>query len=249
MADMTRRINEIQSDLSHKLQQLIDASSSSKDLIRSSIEIVATADKHASYVAVATKGISDAVKSAFTEVIARQKSDGRDRSTIAMYGLLENNHVLKDTYGILCKLGCTATLISHRRIGKGTEQGTKDTKKARPLRFELSTADERDQLVTSFQRQRKSVNVSIYPWFLPSEMEKIKKFRQRCQDLNSKSASGDKPYVVISGRLIVRGQDGKLQRVIGADAPQNSSSSTTILFSADVSPTKSMNDYSNKPQA
>ena len=203
MADMTRRIDEIQSDLSHKLLQLIDASSSSKDLITSTIGIVAMADKPASYAAVATKGISDAVKSAFTEVIARQKSDDRDRSAIAMYCLLETNHDLKDTYGILRKLGCTATVISHRRIGKGTEQGTKGTKKSWPLRIELSTADERDQLVASFQRQRKSVNVSISPWLLPSEMEKIKKLRQRCQDLNSKSASGDKPYVVISGRLMV----------------------------------------------
>ena len=95
MADMTRRIDEIQSDLSHKLQQLIDASSSSKDLITSTIGIVATADKPASYAAVATKDISDAVKSAFTEIIARQKSDDRDRSAIAMYGLLESNHDLK----------------------------------------------------------------------------------------------------------------------------------------------------------
>ena len=91
MADMTRRIDEIQSNLSHKLQQLIDASTSSKDLITSTIGIVATADKTTPYAAVATKGISDAVKSAFTEVIARQKSDGRDRSAIAMYGLLETN--------------------------------------------------------------------------------------------------------------------------------------------------------------
>ena len=80
-------------------------------------------------------------------------------------------------------------------------------------------------------------------------MEKIKILRQRCQDLNSKSASGDKPCVVISGRLMVRGQDGKLQRVIDADASQNSSSSPTTLLSADVSPAKSMNDHSNKPDS
>ena len=167
-----------------------------------------------------------------------------------MCGPLETNSDLKDTYGILRKLSFTATVISSLRIiGKGTEQGTKGTKKTRPIRIELSTADERDQLVASFQRKRKSVNVSISPWLLPSEMEKIKKLRQRCQDLNSKSASGDKPYVVISGRLMVRGQDGKLQRVIDTDASQNSSSSPTILFNADVSPAKSMNDHSNKPDS
>ena len=249
MVDVTHRIDEIQSNLSHKLQHLIDASTSSKDLITSTIGIVTTADKPTSYAAVATKGISDAVKSAFTEVIAWQKSNDRDKSAIAVFGLLETNHDLKDAYGILRKLGCTATIISHLRIGKGTEQGTKGTKQARPLRIELLTADKCDQLVASFQRQRKFVNVSISPWILPSEMEKIRKLRQRCQDLNSKSASSDKPYVVISGRLMVRGQDDKLNRVIDADAPQNSSCSPTILFSADVSPAKSLNDYSNKPDS
>ena len=45
---------------------------------------------------------------------------------------------------------------------------------------------------------------------------------------------------------MVRGKDGKLQRIIDADVPQNSISSPTILFSADVSPVKSMNDLSYK---
>ena len=48
---------------------------------------------------------------------------------------------------------------------------------------------------------------------------------------------------------MVRGEDGKFQRVIDADAPQNSSSSPTILFSADVSPAQSMNDHSYKPDS
>ena len=44
------------------------------------------------------------------------------------------------------------------------------------------------------------------------EIDRIKKLRLRCEGLNERVGDGSKPFIVISGRIMKRGADGKLSR-------------------------------------
>ena len=116
---------------------------------------MAVADKPTSYAAAAASGLSDMVKSAVSETIAKQRSDDKDRCAIALYSLPEVGNDLKDIYSILRALGCSTTIITHRRIGRTLIQHASPDKsqkkgRPRPVRIEMASADERDKICSLF---------------------------------------------------------------------------------------------------
>ena len=185
--------------------------------------------------------------------IAKQRSDDKDRCAIILYGLPEGVNDLKDIYSILRALGCSTTIITHRRIGRSLMQHASSDKslkkgRPRPIRIEMAPADERDKICSLFQRKRKSTfngsfaNVNISSWLRSEEMERIKLLRQRCQMLNSKSNNG-RQYVVVSGKLMVKDSSGKLSCVNNATSAIDSTvgstnDKTTKAISAVISPSK-----------
>ena len=214
---------------------------------------MAVADKPISCAAAAASKLSDMVKSAVRETIAKQRSDDKDRCAIALYGLPEGGNDLKDIYSILRALGCSTTMITPRRIGRSLMQHAshdKSLKKGRPrtIRIEMASANERDKISSQFQRKIKSTfngsfaNVNISPWLRSEEMERIKLLRQRYQILQSKSNDG-RQYVVVSGKLMVKNSSDKVSRVSNAASAIDSTvgstnDKTTKAISAVISPSK-----------
>ena len=77
------------------------SASCSSDLSSTVNCAMAVADKPTLYAAAAASGLSDVVKSAVRETIAKRRSDDKDRCAVALYGLPESGNDLKDIYSIL----------------------------------------------------------------------------------------------------------------------------------------------------
>ena len=97
--------------------------------------------------------------------------------------------------------------------------------------MQLSTDIECQQVLVNTKRLKEDpslVGISIAKWLSRAEVDKVKNLRKQCSDLNKDcppDASGRKPYVVISGRLMKRAEDGKLHR-----APSTTPTNTSIAF-------------------
>lgn len=173
-----------------------------------------------SYSHAVTKDISDMVKSAVTTSLQEQKSaerkEERDKATVVLYNAKENGQDPADVRALLSKLQCDIGFSSCYRLGRSPPSGSPSS---RPLKVILSSASDRDYLLETCDYARnvlRSSGIRIMPWLQPSEMVRVKEMRQRCVELNDKLqclANGKKPYVVISGRIMIRGSDGKLHVV------------------------------------
>ncbi len=170
--------------------------------------------------AAARKDLSEAVKTALQFTIAKQKEDDHAQFAVAIYGLSEEKQDMKKVYEILRSIGSKATVRNLRRIGRYTAdaQNADQTRKARPLRVELSSTWERNEILTLCKNLKSRLaknhpKISIFPWLPSNEVEKMDRLKQRCQDLNSNLTDGGQSYVIRSGRLVLKDGNGKIRNV------------------------------------
>ena len=97
--------------------------------------------------------------------------------------------------------------------------------------MQLSLDTECQQVLVNVKRLKEDpylAGIGLVKWLPRAEVDKVKNFRKQCSDLNKDcppDASGRKPYVVISGRLMKLVDDGKLQRI-----PPTTPTKTSIAF-------------------
>ena len=93
-------------------------------------------------------------------------------------------------------------------------------KSPRPLKVDMRTLHDRDELLSSASQLMKSVltkHIRISAWLSREDMAKVRSLREHCKVLNDSAPANDKeikPYVVISGRLMTRDKNGHLKPVI-----------------------------------
>ena len=97
--------------------------------------------------------------------------------------------------------------------------------------MQLSSDIECQQVLVNTKRLKEDpslARISIAKWLSRAEVDKVKHLRKQCCDLNKDcppDVSGRKLYMVISGRLMKRVEDGKLQRI-----PPTTPTNTSIAF-------------------
>ena len=196
----------------------------------SSTQLPQTVTKGLLFSTVAGKGLSEVVKSAVAETIAKHKDDDAAKFAVAIYGLPENKSDLKDIYNVLRIAGSKATVRYHRRVGRKVANPDAANVKLRPLRVELTSVQDREQLLTlsrNLKQNKNTAKVIISPWLLLNEITRIRKLRMRYNDLNSNIPDKKEQYVIRSGRLAKLTKDGKFQYVTYPDSLAQSSSNKT----------------------
>jgi hypothetical protein len=218
MVVITQQISSLQSSMSTVFTSI--SASNTSDTNDTATSSGVRNSSIMSYSQAVTKDISDMVKSAVTTSLQEQKSaerkEERDKATVVLYNAKENGQDPADVRALLSKLQCDIGFSSCYRLGRSPPSGSPSS---RPLKVILLSASDRDYLLETCDYARnvlRSSGIRIMPWLQPSEMVRVKEMRQRCVELNDKSqclANGKKPYVVISGRIRIRGSDGKLHVV------------------------------------
>jgi hypothetical protein len=173
-----------------------------------------------SYADAVTSNLPHVVKSVVAEAIKEHCIEERSNASVAIYGLPEKGRDSRDVEDILYQIyKQDIRALRCSRIGRistlssGATLASKN-KQLRPLKVEFSSNAERDFVLSAFRQHRQYINphsVNIAPWLNRDDFSKLKEIRQKCKDLNEKAISnGNKkrPYVVISGRLMIRAANG-----------------------------------------
>jgi hypothetical protein len=216
------------SELNTKLSDMVvavNAISLHKDDGSTSVGQVhsAPAIQQSSYASIVAKDLPHIVKTAIAEVIKQQHSEEKDMASLVVYGLRDTGHDLREVGDLLRMLGCEKISLHFSRLGRLAANNTRP----RPLKLECDSVGDRDRLLSAAKMRTIPRGISISPWLRPDEMLKVKSLRLRCKELNDltlPAADGRKPYVVISGRLMVRHSAGKL---VPFNDSTSSSSTTT----------------------
>ena len=208
-AKLCSLLNDIQATTSSALFQtgsLADLSQTEKS--------EATTDKVCkpigSYADAMIANITGVVKSTLTDGFKEQHKVCRDSASLVIYGLNEEGQDHRYVSMLFSELNCKLSFNLCSRLGRATSS------RARPLKVEMHSVADRDKIIVAFIKLQRthSSDLRIAKWLQKEELDKIKKLRERCCELNDKACAlpnGKKPYVVISGRIRVRTQDGKLR--------------------------------------
>jgi hypothetical protein len=218
--EVGRQIDSLHKDMGAKLESIIK-SQSALDVLTTFKPVtndIATATASAAtpvtltYAQVMAKDLDfkRAVKSAITESLDSQRETERDDSIVVMFGLHDNSCDWEDINDIFHLISCRAKPLKLHRFGRAGYNG------ARPLKIELSTpADSREVLASAntLRRHDSTAFLRLSPWLSDANMAKVKALRNQCKVLNDSAlANGCKtrPFVVISGVLMERKNNGKM---------------------------------------
>lgn len=172
--------------------------------------------------------VSDAVKQAVKTSIATQKKEDEASTSVVIYGLDENGYDCHDLVDILKVMKCRIQIVNAARIGAANRPRNNGVYKSRPLKVDLASKYDRDTLLASaycLRQFRDCRHIRISRWLSKEEMEKIKVIRNQCANLNKesgKTSRGNLPYVVVSGYIMKRMEDGKLRRLTPDSKDNNS---------------------------
>ena len=196
-------------------------------VVQISVDVTPGASKGteaSSYSQALSKNQSDVIVKTVKRTVAKsiktQRKTDADRASIALYGLPEGGDDGKKVLSILASIGCqkSQSLFLHR-IGKDSGNDSSKSNRRRPFKVQLSSDVECQQVLVNTKHLKEDpslAGISIAKWLSRAEVDKVKHLRKQCSDLNKNcppDVSGRKPYVVISGRLMKRIEDGKMQRV------------------------------------
>ncbi len=204
-----------------------------------------------SYSDVVTSNIvsSDLVKSVVSQTIKEQHKTTSVKSTLVVYGFPEEGVDYEELIAMFDYLGCRCDISRHIRLGRPVSNGRKNI--ARPIKVELRSPDMVDSILSQAKYLKQcdyygSVNVDR--WRSSEELQNIKSLRQRCCELNEASdisIKGRKPYVVISGKLMCRGANGKLRNF--ADPSSSKSPISSAVTNNKLAHSQKTNTTNNQP--
>jgi hypothetical protein len=152
--------------------------------------------------------VSEAVEIAVKHSLRSQKQAEQDSSSAVMYNLPEKGNDLSDVLAVMKAIKCTIPISKMYRVGKSGVN--------RPIRLFLSSSSDRDRALLHARTLKNCQGfafVRMDQWLCRDEMERVKALREHCKTLNStveRRSDGKKQYVVVSGRLMVQSDGGKL---------------------------------------
>ena len=119
-------------------------------------------------------------------------------------------------FDFLC---CHCAIVRCSRIGRQINS------LSRPIKVELMSPGDVNHILSVTRRLRENefyYGVNISKWLSREELERMKRLRKQCADLNSASKATGKsrpPFVVISGRLM-EWSGGKLRLYVATSKPE-----------------------------
>ena len=108
-------------------------------------------------------------------------------------------------------LGCRCDFTRSSRIGRSSHQSDA---RARPLKLELRTASDASNILSRAKHLRHDTyygGVYINKWLSNEEMKDIKSLHRQCDELNKNNMNDKRKFIVVSGRIMQRDTDGRLQ--------------------------------------
>lgn len=158
---------------------------------------------------------ADIVKSAVSEAIREQQKASTDRSSIVVYGFPEEENDNAQLLEMFDFMGARCDVIRHSRIGRSPHQSNKSS--TRPIRVELRSASNASIILSRAKHLRYDAyygGVYINKWLSEDEMNCVKLLRRQCDALNRDlpiDNNGRKRFVVISGKIMQRNSNGRLE--------------------------------------
>ncbi len=120
---------------------------------------------------------------------------------------------MRDVRDLFKMIGCNSAIVKMHRLGR--PGGTK----VRSLKVEFHSASDRNQSLSASRNLKNDTSTSkiaFRKWMEQTELAELKSLRLKCTELNSKAtplSDGKLPYIVRSGRLMKKSDDGKFMRV------------------------------------
>ena len=217
VVEMGQQMSSIQSTLTaFTVDNFVSSSMDSNSSNGNSIPMPAmqlTGSK--SYAQVLSQDLSKAVEAAVSETLTSQRHSERASLSVVIYGLPEENNDRSKVLNMFSSISCHAKPIKMFRLGRDGHSG----KSPRPLKVDMRTLHDRNELLSSASQLIKSVltkHIRISAWLSREDMAKVRSLRERCKMLNDSAPVNDKgikPYFVISGRLMTRDNNGHLKPV------------------------------------
>ena len=109
-------INGMLSRLRRDITQEASASDTSQPPSAGASQNISRSCKSPLYAQVASKNLTEVVKTALTKSLYKQQQQERSKQSLVVYGLQENIHNFNDLRSVFDKLGCTNRIVSHTRI-------------------------------------------------------------------------------------------------------------------------------------
>ena len=206
------------------------------------------------YVQALTKNITDAVKQLVSEGILSQKKADTDSRSIIIYGKSEKGYDDAFCNKLLEYFECEGGIDRIHRLGRKTyDSSGQPIQSKRPIKITLQLASDCKFILSnawSLKRESQFAGISIAQFLTREQLDRIKVLRIRCDELNKNhpiDTKGRKVFVVISGKLMKRGADGKMQQfkdsitpMVNASLGNHAPSAANQSLSSDV-PTVSKN--------
>ena len=183
---------------------------------------------------------SEVVKKVISQTLAEQCKLTLDKSTLVVYGFPEEGDDYDELLAMFECPDCHCDVIRHQRMGHAARNNV-----GRPIKVELRSPRAAGFILSNIRRLKDDAyytGVKISKWLSAEELRELKSLRQRCNKLNEVSVAGNqmqKKFVVISGKIMVRSANGKLQLY--------SNSSPTVPGAATVSNSNRQQDAKKMP--
>ena len=221
ICNLATKMEEIQSEFGSKLSFITSSTEDNEDVAllsnKASTSLEAKPDKAQSYAQVLSMNISKAVKSSVAESLKLQKQTDRDKASVVIYGVPENND-LEKVKGILQTIGYNGPIICVKRMGRPAADANrpKSKKTCRALKVELLSETDCNYVLSHARWLKDNPSTAHFYIRQLLSQDKIiheKALRRRCEVLNNDAGldkKGRKRFVVLSGHLMSRAEDGRL---------------------------------------
>ena len=205
-----------------------------------------------SYCEVAAKDLHKVVQTAVSASIKEQQIVDRAKSSIVVYGFLEDGDDNRELRRMIDYLQCNCSILSHARIGYVANRDTKSARRPRPIKLELKSPHEVSLILNNANYLKEDeyyAGVIVSKWMSREELNNVKILRQQCSDLNkTHSADGRdrKPFFVYSGKLFERLTDRRVRLVKDPTEKQGLKSDAPDAKSKKVDAKSMKNDAKSK---
>ena len=165
------------------------------------------------YASMVTKTITESVSKAVAANIRSHEAAARDRASAVFFGVSEMKRDSQDVTDILKAVAVSCLHIAAVRLGRRDSNAPAD--QPRPLKVIFGNATDRESVLGAAKKLKGHTlfgKVRISRFLSDDEMSKLKETRTQCKQMNE-GVEGQKPYIVINGRIMKKQPDGKLQPV------------------------------------
>mgnify|MGYP000626795235 CR=1 FL=1 len=158
---------------------------------------------------------SDIVKNVVSQTIKEQQKVDSDICTIVVYGFPEDGNDYYDLLNMFDFLECNCKIVRYSRFVRVVKKD--NTFSGRPIKVELRSSGDVNFVLSCAKQLSKDAyysGVYVNKWLSEEEMKNVKYLCQLCFDLNKTLPTdkrGRKPFVLISGKIMKRNAQGKLQ--------------------------------------